>query len=203
MRKYLPNITNDEINQLPLYAYEGRVNIIDNDHNQDEIKKIIQNISGYVGFDTETKPNFKKGKKNENLISLVQIATKDEVYLFRTHIIGFPDYLSELFENKKIQKIGVAVKDDIKALKKLKHFNSNGFIDLADYVEKFDIEEKGLRKLAGIILGKRISKSQQLSNWENDILTPAQIRYAATDAWICFRIYKTLRNSVHENKSHS
>ena len=145
-----------------------------------------------LGFDTETKPSFRKGVKNK--VSLIQLSTDNLACLFRINKLGFPDELADILANPEIIKTGVALHDDIRFLKKLKQFIPDGFIDLQDYVKGFGIESSGLKKLTAIVLGFRISKRQQVTDWEADELTDAQKIYAATDAWVCREIYMKLNN---------
>jgi ribonuclease D len=144
----------------------------------------------FLGFDTETKPSFKKGENN--YVSLLQLSSADRAFLFRLNKIGLPPCLLDIMEDENIKKIGVAIKDDISALQKHALFTPNGFVDLQNIVKDFGIKSKSLKKLAGLILGFNISKRQRLSNWEKDALTEAQIKYAATDAWVCHLIYHKL-----------
>jgi ribonuclease D len=147
----------------------------------------------YLGFDTETKPSFRKGHKNK--VSLIQFSTVNTAYLFRINKIGFPDELARILADAGITKIGVAVRDDIRYLRTLKKFNPDGFVDLQNYVKEFGIESSGLKKLTAIVLGFRISKRQQVTDWEAKELSEAQQIYAATDAWVCREIYMKLINS--------
>ena len=184
------SITDDEINTLPLTHFEGEIVVVDDPK---KVSNIIAELSiqNLLGFDTETRPSFQKGKMNS--ISLLQLSTSEKAYLFRLNKIGFPNGLLSLLSKKSIIKVGVALKDDVKGLRKITDFSPNGFLDLQDYVKYFRIENNGLRKLAGILLDYRISKSQRLSNWENGNLTDKQAIYAATDAWVSLEIYKKLQ----------
>lgn len=146
--------------------------------------------SEIVGFDTETKPTFTKGKKNK--VSLIQLSTENLACLFRINKIGFPEELVKLLSDSSVIKAGVAVHDDIRFLKSLKNFSPGGFIDLQHFVKDFGIQSSGLKKLAAIVLDFRISKRQQVTDWEADALTEAQQIYAATDAWVCHQIYSKL-----------
>jgi ribonuclease D len=128
--------------------------------------------------------------------SLIQLSTLDQAWLLRMGRIGYPKTLLDLFTREDILKVGLGLNDDIRRMRADFQFEPRGFLDLQQYVEAFHIEEKGLKKLSGIVLGRRISKSQQVSNWDAEVLTEAQIRYAATDAWICLMIYKQLRKSI-------
>jgi ribonuclease D len=151
-----------------------------------------------LGFDTETKPAFKKGVVNE--VCLLQLGDSENIFLFRLNLIGFPKELVKLLADKNIIKTGVALRDDIATLKRLKLFEPGGFVDLQEYVKSFGIEDNGLKKLAANILGFQISKRQQTSNWEADQLTEAQIEYAATDAWVCYEIYYALNKILRNNE---
>ena len=184
------NISKDDIKSLPLQQFPGRILLIDDVSQLDFLHQKLVNKK-LLGFDTETRPSFKKGKKHK--VSLLQLATEDEAYLIRLNRVGLPESVISLFENESIKKIGLAIRDDINSLIQLRSFQPEGFIDLQQYVKKFDILDNGLKKLAANILGFRISKKQQTSNWEKEVLEDEQLIYAATDAWVCYRIYKTLR----------
>jgi len=149
------------------------------------------------GFDTETKPAFRKGVKH--MVSLLQIAVPDMVYLIRLHYTGFTQELSDLFKDEHIAKVGISIRDDLKQLQELSlqhhlSFEFNNIIELNDIAQELGVEHAGVKKLTGIFMRFRVSKSQQTSNWENPKLTEKQIRYAATDAWVCLEIYEHLRS---------
>lgn len=186
---YKSTISSEDINELDLQRYEGKINIITE---ANQIARALKKISAEpaVGFDTETKPAFKKGEVNE--VSLIQIATEKEVFLIRVNFTGLTPELIAFLENEKLLKIGVALRDDIKDLRRLKEFNPAGFIELNQIVTTIGIESNGLRKLTAIILGFRISKSAQISNWESEKLSDKQLSYAATDAWVCIKMYNEL-----------
>ena len=183
-------ITKDEINELPLFKYEGKI-VIAADEMQ--IAKAIKEIEQYylVGFDSETKPTFKKGEFNH--VALVQIAVPDKVYLLRIHQIGITNALVKFLSNDKITKIGIALDDDLIALNKKRKFVPAGFLDLNKIAPTLGIENIGARNLSALLLTSRISKNQQVSNWENPVLTTPQLKYAATDAWICLEMYSKLQ----------
>jgi ribonuclease D len=186
---YHSKIIKEKIHKLPTGKFEGTIYLIDTLNNIESIKDMLR-YTNVFGFDTETRPSFKKGIKNN--ISLLQLATSDSAFLFRINFTGIPEFLIRIFEDKDITKVGVAIRDDLKGLKKIRPFNPKGFTDLQQYVEVFGIEDKGLRKLAANILGLKISKGQQTSNWENKILNKSQLVYAATDAWVCCEIFNKL-----------
>jgi ribonuclease D len=184
------SITKDRINELPLFKYEGKVIIAATDK---QIDKAIFEIEKHtiVGFDTESKPAFKKGQFNH--VALIQIAVPDKVYLLRIHQVGITNVLRNFLSNPKITKIGIALDDDIIALNKRRKFQPMGFKDLNLIAPSLGIENIGARNLSALILNSRISKNQQVSNWENHVLTTPQVKYAATDAWICLEIYNKLK----------
>jgi ribonuclease D len=190
---FAENISKEQLNQLPLQQFAGTIYIIDK---PEKVAPAIADLKHHaiLGFDTETRPSFKKGRINPT--ALVQLATPEAAYLFRLNKIGFPDALKELLATPTITKIGLGLKDDIKALKDLADFEPEEFIDLQEVVPNYDIEVKSLKKLAGITLDIRISKNQQLSNWERDELSEGQQRYAATDAWVCLEIYDRLKQAT-------
>lgn len=181
---------NEFLDKLPLSAFTGTIEVIDTMEAMENAYQYLQ-YHTCLGFDTETKPSFKKGKIN--VVSLLQLSTHDHAFLFRLNRIGLPVMLYNLLTDKKITKVGIAIRDDINALKKLHLFEPSNFIDLQPMVTTFGIEEKSLKKLAAIVLNIRITKGQQTSNWENEVLTEPQQIYAATDAWVCYEIYQRLK----------
>lgn len=182
-------ITKEDINELPLFKYEGKT-VIAADEKQ--IDKAIFEIEKHdlVGFDTETKPTFRKGQFNH--VALIQIAVPEKVYLLRIQHVGITNTLANFLSNDQISKVGIALDDDVLELNKRKRFNPGGFLDLNKIAPTLGIENIGARNLSALLLNFRISKNQQVSNWENPILTQHQIKYAATDAWICLEMYNKL-----------
>ncbi len=188
-REYRENISHEEIKELELEWFKGKIILIDSIEKYRSVIPWLQN-SKVVGFDTETKPTFKKGRKNK--VSLIQLSDNKIACLFRINKIGIPDELASLLADPDVIKCGVAVREDIKLLNGQKNFVPAGFIDLQKFVKDYGIESSGLKKLSAIVLGKRISKSQQVTDWEAKELSEAQMIYAATDAWVCLEIYKEL-----------
>lgn len=182
-------ITKEEVAELPLHKFSGEVVYIETLENFDKVIHEIENVP-FLGFDTETRPTFKKGRLND--VALLQLSTNDTAYLFRLNKIGLPKRLAKILANKHIEKVGVAIHDDISTLQKLQDFKPAGFVELQQFVKKYGIEDNGLKKLTANILGFNISKRQQTSNWEQEQLSVPQIEYAATDAWVCYEIYNTL-----------
>jgi len=190
--KELIKISKIELNELPLINFDGAIHCVRSDKDVANALKILKK-SKVIGFDTETRPNFKKGVSNSNKVALLQLATLDDAFLFKLHDVNLIEDVFSILANKKIIKVGAAVHDDIKALNKLKPFTPNSFVDLQKIVEEYGIGDKSLRKLTGIILKQRLSKTQQLSNWEREELDVSQQNYAATDAWVCVRIYNEIK----------
>jgi ribonuclease D len=186
---FAPSISKEALRDLPAGQFNGHIHMIDNELSAREACSALIN-EPVLGFDTETRPSFKKGTIHR--VSLLQLATAEDAYLFRLNKIGLPLYLAEILSRRSQLKIGIAIRDDIRHLKALNPFKPEGFVELQEFVRQFGIENSGLSKLAGIILKFRISKSQQLTNWENGILTLPQQLYAATDAWAAFEIYHKL-----------
>jgi ribonuclease D len=189
---FLPSISTDEINRLDVKQFEGVIHLIDS---PDDVTEAVDYIGRHklIGFDTESKPSFSKGTSNK--VSLLQLAIPDEVFLFRLLYTGIPDELIRLFEDEEIVFAGVAIRDDVRKLQQIRNFKDAGFLELQKYSSYYKIEDNSLKKLAAIVMDIRISKSQQLSDWEARTLTEAQMRYAATDAWVCHEVYNILRNS--------
>ncbi len=184
------SISKQQLAELPTAQYQGSIVVVDN---PEMIEKAVEKLreSDLIGFDTETRPSFKKGQVYD--VSLVQLATTDVCYLFRINKIGFPGLLKDLLEDENKLKVGLSIHDDFRNLHKKFAFDPQGFIELQQYVTQWNIVDKSLSKLYGILFGKRLSKSQRLSNWEADQLADAQRNYAALDALACVRIYNHLQ----------
>ncbi|MDA3881637.1 MAG: 3'-5' exonuclease domain-containing protein 2 [Prolixibacteraceae bacterium] len=185
---YKESITKEELQELPLQQFDGEIIVI---NKESDAKKAVDYLSKFpfLGFDTETKPAFKKGQIN--YVALLQLSTNNKTFLFRVNFFELPKSLLKLLSDKSIIKAGAAIRDDIKALQVNKKFNPDGFFELQDEAQDLGLTNFSLKKMAGIMLGIKISKAQQLSNWEAPELTEAQLRYAATDAWISYRIYES------------
>lgn len=189
--KYNPNITAEEIAAHELSWFKGEIVLVED---MKSFNMVIPRLWGkdLLGFDTETRPTFRKGKKNK--VSLIQLSTDNLAVLFRINRIGLPDELISLLAEPSVIKAGVAIHDDLRFLKGVKKFSPEGFVDLQAFVKDFGIESSGLKKLTAIVLGFRISKRQQVTDWEAEQLSEAQMIYAATDAWVCHQIYRKLTN---------
>lgn len=147
-----------------------------------------------VGFDTETKPAFVRGQVFK--VALLQLAIPGKVFLIRLNMTGLAPEIIRFFENDKIIKAGVGLRDDIKTLHRLATFEPAGFAELSTMARETGLEVESVKKLTALLLGFRISKGAQTSNWEAEQLTEKQIVYAATDAWVCLEIYKKLTSGI-------
>lgn len=183
------NISQDELNLLPLRAYSGKVQVVTD---AKYFPKIAAELRKHkvIGFDTETRPSFKKGQSYK--LALLQLAIPHKVFLIRTHHTALDHHIISIFEDGDILKAGVAIRDDIKALQTITTFLPKGFVELATLSREVGLEVESVKKLAALMLGFRISKSAQTSNWEAPTLTEKQIEYAATDAWVCLELYEKL-----------
>lgn len=182
-------ITKDEVNLLPVVSFEGKITLVDD---LSKIQPAIEELrkNPIVGIDTETKPSFTRGTHHK--VSLVQISTLDHCFLFRLNKIDFPAALAEFLADEKIKKIGLSLRDDLAGLNKYHKFKPANCVDIQTIIQSYGILELGLQKIYAILFGKKISKSQRLTNWENPELTEQQQRYAATDAWASLQIYLQL-----------
>ena len=182
-------ISKADLADLPSETFGGKIVVVDNPN---KVEKAIAYLAAQsvIGFDTETKPAFKSGEVNT--VALMQLATEDTCFLFRLNRIGWPDTLCDLLCNPAIKKVGLSLHDDFAALRKRTRREFENFIDLQRFSNKFDITDNSLQRIYAILFGKRIRKSQRLSNWETSTLSPAQQSYAALDAWACLRIYNHL-----------
>lgn len=189
---YISTISNDQTALLPAAQFPGEIVVVDSRKGVAAACRELS-LEPIIGFDTETRPSFKAGVQYK--VSLLQLSTPKRCFLFRLCRIPLEKELLRLLESPTHLKIGAAVAGDISALKRLRHFREAGFVDLQTMVANWGIEEKSLRKMSAIVLGERVSKAQRLSNWEASSLTEQQQMYAATDAWVCQRIYNELINT--------
>lgn len=184
--KYHVTIAKEELSKLPTVQYTGAIHVIDRPEEVDAAVAALRQ-GGILGFDTETRPCFKKGQ--HHVVALLQLSTHTDCWLFRLNKIGMPDAIKDLLEDPTVKKIGLSIHDDFHNLRNLRELEPEGFIDLQPYVKAYEISDNSLARIYGILFGKRISKSQQLSNWEAPELSPAQQRYASLDALACINIY--------------
>ena len=182
-------ISKDKLASLPAAQFSGEIVVIDEENKVAEAISQLR-TSPIIGFDTETRPSFKRGQSYK--VALIQLATPECCYLFRTNLIGIPQQVKDLLEDPSLQKVGLSIHDDFHALAKLGNLKPESFIDLQQYVKKFKIADNSLSRLYGILFGERISKGQRLTNWEAPALSEAQMAYAALDAFACLRIYQYL-----------
>lgn len=188
---YPANISAEEIESLEFIDFRGPVVIVaEQDEKYAEAVEYLS-LQSVLGFDTETKPNFHAGS-SPNRIAMLQLSGMDRTYLFRINKLGLPAELISILSNPSIIKVGAAIRDDLKGLAYYHKFAAKGFVDLQSMVKSWGIEVKSVKKMSAIILGKRISKAQQLSNWETSRLSAAQLKYAATDAYVCREMYLKL-----------
>jgi ribonuclease D len=188
-------IDKTELAEMPKVEFTGAIKIIDT---VEKVDAAIAELSQYsvVGFDTETKPSFKRGITNK--VSLLQLATDEAAYLFRLHLIGITDSIVDFLQNENILKIGISVRDDFQALRKKREIEPKGFVEIQEIAARMGIDDRSLQKIYALLFRERISKSQRLSNWELETLTESQMQYAAIDAWATIKIYKYLKQIIDE-----
>lgn len=190
MRIIRKTISKEEIAAMPIGQFSGRVFVIYTESDADKAVEYLKNQQ-IVGVDTETRPSFKRGMSHK--VALLQVSTMDTCFLFRLNKIGMPQSLQNFLMGATL-KIGLSLKDDFMMLRRRKdvHAEEGNWIELQDYVSRFGIEDRSLQKIFANLFGQKISKSQRLSNWEAETLSERQIKYAATDAWACVKIYNYL-----------
>lgn len=190
---FVSSISPEEIEKLPKACFEGEICVIDKPgKDMDDAIRYLKSKK-IIGFDTESRPCFNSGQPQYGT-SLLQLSGAEKAFLFRIKLTGLDKRLCSILANPNILKIGAAVADDIRGLKKYSNFKEAGFVDLQKEVADYGISDKSVKKMAAIILGVKISKTQQLSNWEAANLSESQQKYAATDAWICRTMYQKLQS---------
>lgn len=176
---------------LPRVLFEGRIFVV---QTETEANKAVDYLAAFplLGFDTETRPSFRKGMMNK--VSLLQLSTDDTCFLFRLNHIGMPPSVLRLLQDERVMKVGLSLHDDFVSLRRRTDFEPKAFLDLQEYVKGFGISDLSLQKLYANIFGQKITKGQRLTNWEADVLTEGQKLYAATDAWACIRLYREMES---------
>ena len=189
VNNFIDKISNEQTALLPAVEFRGEIRIVEHERDIAAACKTLAE-QPVIGFDTETRPSFRPGVPFR--VSLLQPPTPTVCYLFRLNKIPLAKPILQLLEDRRVLKIGADVAGDLRSLRQIRHFRDGGFVDLQGIAPEWGIGEKSLRKLSAIVLGRRVSKAQRLSNWEAATLTDKQQLYAATDAWVCTRIYEQL-----------
>lgn len=192
---YIISISKEAVAEMPKMSFPGVITLVDS---ASLALQAIRALSkeDVVGFDTETRPSFKKGKVHN--VALMQISTEERCFLFRLNKIGICPELKDFLENPDIVKVGLSLHDDFNVLRRTTPLEPQGFIDLQKLVHDYDISDISLQKIYAIVFCERISKSQRLTNWEADTLTVQQQAYAALDAWACLRLYKYFQSGAFD-----
>ena len=196
VNNFIDKISNEQTALLPAVEFRGEIRIVEHERDIAAACKTLAE-QPVIGFDTETRPSFRPGVTFR--VSLLQLSTPTVCYLFRLNKIPLAKPILQLLEDRRVLKIGADVAGDLRSLRQIRHFRDGGFVDLQGIAPEWGIGEKSLRKLSAIVLGRRVSKAQRLSNWEAATLTDKQQLYAATDAWICPEIYRTLQHTLKPN----
>ena len=187
MRKILYNkFEKKNIGNLPRVLFKGQIIVV---VSPKDTKKAVDFLLSQpiLGIDTETRPSFKRGK--QNIVSLLQVSTLNICFLFRLNYTGLTTDIKRLLEDTTVPKVGLSLHDDVLSLRKRGDFTPGNFIDLQDHFKELGVEDLGLQKIYANVFGEKISKGQQLSNWDADVLNDKQKLYAATDAWACIMLY--------------
>ena len=181
---------------MPQVMFPGDIYVIDSIFHVKEAMRVLMNYP-MVGFDTETRPSFRKGVVHKT--ALMQLSTPHECFLFRTCKIGVPQDLAQYLANASYLKVGLSLHDDFKIMSKFDNCSEpSGFLDLQDIVGDYCITDISIQKIYAILFGEKIAKGQQLTNWEAPTLTPAQQNYGAVDAWACLKIYNYLKSGLFD-----
>lgn len=183
-------MTKEQINSYPIAKYQGPIHVI---RRPEQVELAVTELEGetLLGFDTETRPTFRAGQSY--LPAVLQLAGEEAVYVFQLKHCGFPESLRQLLADPEIIKAGVGLDRDIRELNELAPYKPAGFVDVGELAKQAGCMNHGLRGLATLLLGFRVSKGRQTSNWAQPKLTRAQIEYAATDAWVGRELYRRLQ----------
>ena len=188
------SISPEEISTLELAAFTGEITVVEAEGEAFERAIRYLKRQKVLGFDTETRPTFSPDQHSTGT-ALLQLSGGEKAFLFRLKKLGLPRRLAAILAHPGIIKVGAATQDDVRGLQKIAHFSPKAFVDLQNMVWEYGIRDKSVKKMTAIILGVKISKAQQLSNWEAEHLSDSQLRYAATDAWVCRQMYLRLLHS--------
>lgn len=191
MKKIYDKFNKSIINSLPLVTFPGKIIVVLNEYEADRAVEYLLSCD-VLGVDTETRPAFRKG--NNHKVALLQVATRNECFLFRLNHLGLPKSLLRLLSNKQVPMVGLSWHDDLMSLHRRVQFEPGWFIDIQDIIGNLGIVDKSLQKLYANLFGEKISKRQRLTNWEADVLTERQKEYAAIDAWACIKLYDEIMN---------
>jgi len=190
---HVVSIEKQAVNQMPSVTFPGRIHIISDSTQVDDAVHVLRQVTT-VGFDTETRPCFKRGERHN--VALLQLSTSRDAFLFRLNMTGMHPTLKRYLEDRKCIKVGLSTTDDFHQLARVCDFHPAGFVELQQMVKQFHITDMSLQKIYAVLFQQKISKSQQLTNWEAPHLTEAQQRYAAIDAWACLRIFQHLESGA-------
>lgn len=180
---------------MPVVAFEGKIHVVNTPQQAEHAVNFLKQFP-LLGIDTETRPSFSRGHQHK--VALLQVSAEEHCFLFRLNLTDLTLPVIYMLENPAITKVGLSLHDDFMMLHRRATFEPRGIVELQEKVKLFGIEELGLQKIYAILFGQKISKSQQLSNWEAKELTQPQQRYAATDAWACLQIYHQLQRLKEE-----
>jgi ribonuclease D len=190
---HVVSIEKQAVNQMTRVTFPGHIHIVDA---ISQVKSAVNALrtASVIGFDTETRPCFKRGDRHT--VALLQLSTDDDAFLFRLNMTGIPAPLKELIEDDSIIKVGLSTTDDFHQLTRVCDIHPAGFVELQQLVKQFQITDMSLQKIYAILFEQKISKGQQLTNWEAQHLTEGQQSYAAIDAWACLKIYQYLQSGA-------
>jgi len=191
---FIESIESEQLQKLDYASFPGKIQVIDSVGAEFNRAIAYLRSQKVIGFDTETRPCFSASQPRYG-VALLQLSGPEKAFLFRVNRMGMHRRLCNILGDKRIVKVGAAIHDDIRGLQKHRDFIPDNFVDLQKIVWEWGIRDKSVKKMSAIILGFRISKTQQLSNWEAEKLSEQQCRYAATDAWVCREMYIKLMNS--------
>lgn len=183
-------IDKEAVKELPKTLFPGEIHVVQTPWEAEKAVAYLKTCP-LLGIDSETRPSFTKGRTHK--VAMLQVSSEEHCFLFRLNLTGLTLPVITLLESPHVTKVGLSLHDDFMMLHKRAPFEQRACVELQEFVRPFGIQEKSLQKIYAILFGEKISKTQQLSNWEAETLTEPQKLYAATDAWACLNIYNKLQ----------
>lgn len=110
---YIISIDKETLGHLPVMTFPGEITVVDTPSVAHTALRALSRHK-VVGFDTETRPSFRKGTRHK--VALMQISTGDRCFLFRLNVLGISSELRAFLQNPSVTKVGLSLHDDFASL---------------------------------------------------------------------------------------